>query len=68
VNLFDFSDNHEFFKQILNIPSLEDFRIQENLMGRKEIEYLCEFLEENRSLKTLHFDSNATFIKYRPSD
>jgi hypothetical protein len=54
-NGFDFSKNSNFFKNILNIPSLVDLNIKSNILGKNELKFLCEFLETNTTLEILLF-------------
>jgi hypothetical protein len=54
-NGFDFSKNSNFFKNILNIPSLVDLNIKSNILGKNELKFLCEFLQTNTTLEFLSF-------------
>jgi hypothetical protein len=54
-NGFDFSKNLNFFKNILNIPSLIDLNIKSNILGKNELKFLCEFLQTNTTLEFLSF-------------
>jgi hypothetical protein len=54
---FDFSKNLNFFKCILDLPSLKDLDIEMNILGNVGMNHLCEFLKENGTLKYLTFSS-----------
>jgi hypothetical protein len=55
-NQFDFSKNFNLFKELLNIPSLEEFYVRFNKIGRVGVEYLCDFLKFNSTLLKLEFN------------
>jgi hypothetical protein len=53
----NFSKNLNFFKCILDLPSLKDLDIKMNILGNVEMNHLCEFLKENGILEYLTFSS-----------
>jgi hypothetical protein len=57
-NKFDFSKNFNLFKELLNIPSLEEFCIKFNKIGKIGVEYLSDFLRHNSTLLKLEINGN----------
>jgi hypothetical protein len=61
-NKFDFSENFNLFKELLNIPSLEEFCIKFNKIGKIGVDYLSDFLTHNSTLLKLEFNGNLMKI------
>jgi hypothetical protein len=61
-NKFNFSKKFNLFKELLNIPSLEEFCIKFNKIGRNSVEYLCDFLKENSTLLKLEFNGKKKIL------
>jgi hypothetical protein len=61
-NGFDFSKNSNFFKNILNIPSLFALNIKSNILGKNELKFLCEFIQTNTTLEYLMFSGKNSKI------
>jgi Ran GTPase-activating protein (RanGAP) involved in mRNA processing and transport len=55
----DFSSNFKFFKTILEIPSIKDLNIKNNKLGKNGLNYLCEFIQENKTLEYLEFSGKG---------
>jgi hypothetical protein len=55
---FDFSKNFKSLKSILSISTLIELDIRDNKLGENGLKYLCEFLQDNKTLNVLSFSGN----------
>jgi Ran GTPase-activating protein (RanGAP) involved in mRNA processing and transport len=53
-----FFSNLDLLRNLVSIPSLENFYIRENHLGRLGVEILCNKLKQDSNLKTLSFNGN----------